>query len=99
MPRVFSEYNTSQATIEILGAKQPDRDYKQVRDYFLKLAEKMPEANYASKPSPDVRTCAQQVAHDADDQYNLCAPAKGETKKAAYKAVEDSLSHITKLSW
>jgi hypothetical protein len=68
------------------------RDYRSIRDYFIRAAEKMPEANYGFKPSPDVRTFAQQIAHVADDQYNLCAPAKGETRKAAYTAIEDTLS-------
>src|ERR1700692_3278046 len=68
------------------------KDYKNVRDYFIRAAEKMPEADYGFKPSPDVRNFGQQVAHVADDQYNLCAPAKGETRKAAYTAIEDSLS-------
>jgi hypothetical protein len=68
------------------------KDYLGIRDYFIRAAEKMPEADYAFKPSPDVRTFAQQMAHVADDQYNLCAPAKGETRKAAYTAIEDSLS-------
>ena len=53
------------------------RDYKSIRDYFIRAAEKMPEENYGFKPSPDVRSFAQQVAHVADDQYNLCAPAVG----------------------
>src|ERR1041384_3233269 len=52
----------------------------------------MPEANYGFKPSPDVRSFAQQVAHAADDQYNLCAPAKGEVRKAAYAEIESTLS-------
>jgi hypothetical protein len=68
------------------------RDYKGVRDFFIRAAEKMPEADYGFQPSPDVRTFGQQVAHVADDQYNLCAPAKGETRKAAYTAIEDTLS-------
>ena len=68
------------------------RDYKVIRDYFIRAAEKMPESNYGFKPSPDVRTFAQQIAHIADDQYNLCAPARGETRKAAYTAIEDTLS-------
>jgi len=50
-----------------------------------------------SKPSPDVRSFAQQVAHVADDQYNLCAPAKGETRKAAYTEIENTLSKKTDL--
>jgi uncharacterized damage-inducible protein DinB len=68
------------------------RDYKRIRDYFIRAAEKMPEENYSFKPSPDVRTFGEQVAHVADDQYNLCAPAKGETRKAAYTAIESSLT-------
>lgn len=68
------------------------RDYAVIRDYFIRAAEKMPEENYGFKPSPDVRTFAQQVAHVADDQYNLCGPAKGETRKAAYTDIEDRLS-------
>src|SRR5882724_3525643 len=68
------------------------RDYKAVKDYFIRAAEKVPEADYGFKPSPDVRTFGQQVAHVADDQYNLCAPAKGETRKAAYKEIENTLS-------
>src|SRR5215471_3899899 len=69
-----------------------NRDYKSIRGYFIRAAEKMPEADYSFKPSPDVRTFGQQIAHVADDQYNLCAPAKGETRKAAYTAIESSLS-------
>src|ERR1700682_1627774 len=52
----------------------------------------MPEAHYGFKPSPDVRTFGQMAAHVADDQYNRCAPAKGETRKAAYTEIEDTLS-------
>ena len=73
------------------------RDYQSIRDYFIRAAEKMPEENYGFKPSPDVRSFAQQVAHVADDQYNLCAPAKGETRKAAYTAIESSLSKKAEL--
>jgi uncharacterized damage-inducible protein DinB len=72
-------------------------DYQSVRDYFIRAAEEMPEPEYAFKPSPDVRTFAQQVAHVADDQYNLCAPAKGETRKAAYTEIESTLSKKAEL--
>ncbi len=68
------------------------KDYKNIRDFFIRAAEKMPEADYAFKPSPDVRSFGQQVAHAADDQYNLCASAKGEARKAAYTKIENTLS-------
>lgn len=73
------------------------RDYRSIRDYFLRAAEKMPEENYAFKPSPDVRSFAQQIAHVADDQYNLCAPAKGETRKEPYTYIESTLSKKAEL--
>jgi uncharacterized damage-inducible protein DinB len=68
------------------------RDYQSVRDYFIRAAEQMPEANYGFKPSPDVRSFGQQVAHVADDQYNLCAPARGESRKSSYTEIESTLS-------
>lgn len=67
-------------------------DYQGIRDYFTRAAEKMPEAKYGFRPSPDVRTFGQVVAHVADDQYNLCAPAKREVRKAAYTEIENTLS-------
>ena len=73
------------------------KDYQGVRDYFIRAAEKMPEANYGFKPSPDVRSFGQVVAHVADDQYNLCAPAKGEIRKAAYTEIEKTLSKKAEL--
>ena len=68
------------------------KDYRSIRDYFVRAAEKMPEENYGFKPSPDVRSFAQQIAHVADDQYNLCAPARGEVRKEAYRHIEETLS-------
>ena len=72
-------------------------DYQTVRDYFIRAAEEMPESAYSFKPSPDVRSFGQQVAHVADDQYNLCAPAKGETRTGAYRQIEQTLSTKTEL--
>jgi hypothetical protein len=57
----------------------------------------MPEANYSFRPTPEVRSFAQQVAHVADDQYNLCARARGETRKAAYTDIESRLSKKAEL--
>ena len=82
------------AAIVVAGSLTADvrTDYQRVRDYFIRAAEKMAAADYAFRPTPEVRTFAQQVAHVADDQYNLCSRARGETRKAAYTAIEDSLS-------
>lgn len=82
------------AALVVAGSLTADvrKDYLTVRDYVIRAAEKMPDAEYAFRPTPDVRSFAQQIAHIADDQYNLCAPAKGEKRDAAYTAIETSLS-------
>jgi uncharacterized damage-inducible protein DinB len=67
-------------------------DYRTVRDFVIRSAQKMPADKYGFRPTPEVRSFAQQVAHIADDQYNLCAPARGEKRAAAYTALESSLS-------
>lgn len=73
------------------------KDYHAVRDYFIRAAEKMPAEKYGFKPSADVRSFGQQIAHVADDQYNLCAPAKNEVRKAAYTEIENTLSSKAEL--
>jgi uncharacterized damage-inducible protein DinB len=82
------------AALTLAGSLTADvrTDYQRIRDYFIRAAEKMAADDYAFRPTPDVRTFAQQIAHVADDQYNLCAPARGEKRNAAYTAIEDSLS-------
>ena len=63
-----------------------------IRNYFIRSAEKMPEASYGFRPAPEVRTFGQIIAHVADDQYNICSMAKGETRHAAYSEIENTLS-------
>ena len=71
---------------------QEKADYKSVRDYVIRSAEKMAAADYAFKPAPGIRSFGQVIAHIADDQYNLCAPVKGEIRQAAYQDIENTLS-------
>jgi uncharacterized damage-inducible protein DinB len=72
-------------------------DYTTVKDYFLRSAEKMPEVDYSFKPTPEVRSFGQLIAHVADDQYNLCAPVKGEIRHAAYSEIEHTVTGKTDL--
>ncbi|MEP7366691.1 MAG: DinB family protein [Acidobacteriota bacterium] len=44
----------------------------------LKAAEKMPEAEYSFKPTPEVRSYGQLVGHIADGNRLFCSIAKGE---------------------
>ncbi len=48
----------------------------------IAAAQKMPEADYSFRPTPQVRTFGQLVGHVADGQYEFCGPASGETMAA-----------------
>ena len=61
-------------------SKETKAMYTAVKGYILKSAEKMPEANYSFKPSPEVRNYGAILGHLADDQYFFCSAAKGEKK-------------------
>ena len=61
-------------------SKETRELYGAVKGYILKSAEKMPEANYHFKPSPEVRDFGAILGHLADDQYFFCSAAKGEKK-------------------
>jgi uncharacterized damage-inducible protein DinB len=54
--------------------------YMQVQGYILRSAEKMPEADYAFAPTPEVRTFGRLIGHVADAQNMFCSLAKGEAR-------------------
>src|SRR2546430_297447 len=56
--------------------------YNMVKNNVVKAAEKMPEDNYAFKPTPEVRSFGQLVGHVADAQYSFCSAALGEKNPA-----------------
>lgn len=53
--------------------------YGYVKGILLSSAEKMPDANYAFRPTDSVRTYGQIVGHVADAQYSFCSIALGQT--------------------
>jgi uncharacterized damage-inducible protein DinB len=54
--------------------------YTGIKTNFTKAAEKMSEENYAFKPTPEVQSFGQRVAHIADANLRTCAAIKGEQK-------------------
>ena len=82
--------------------------YGMVKNNLVKGAEKMPEENYAFKPTPEVRSFGQLIGHVADANYMFCAaviggapPARGiekskTTKADLVKALKDAFSYCDK---
>lgn len=68
---------------------------------LLKAADRMPADAYDFKPSPDVRTFGQLIAHIADAQMGFCSGAKGQPRRlnAASKTSKADLVAALKLSF
>jgi len=54
------------------------RGYQNIQRNLLEAAEKMPDADYAFKPTPEVRPFGQLVAHVALSQFGTCAALKAD---------------------
>ena len=67
------------------------------RDFTLKVADQMPEADYGFKLTPPQMSFAEQMAHLAEDQANLLAPfASGGPKpsKPASMSKKDVMAYV-----
>ena len=78
-----------------------------VKRNIKESAEQMPEANYSFKPTPEVRSFGEILAHVAGASYVFCAAAKGEkspfgeedfektakTRDAILKATTDAIAY------
>ena len=67
-----------------LGAQGPNAlvneakfPWSVVRDNLLKMAQKMPEENYGFKPSPEMESFGQRVAHIAGANLRVCQGVGG----------------------
>ena len=56
--------------------------HSMIKDNIIRSAEKMPEANFPFKPTPEVRSFGQIVGHVADSQYLFCSAASGKPNPA-----------------
>jgi uncharacterized damage-inducible protein DinB len=54
------------------------RGYQNVQSNLAEAAEKMPEEHYGFKPTPEVKSFGQHVAHIALSNYGLCSGLKNE---------------------
>jgi len=57
--------------------------YTAIKTNLTKAAERMPDAEYAFKPTPDIRTFGALIAHIADAQGGTCAAASGGPRPAS----------------
>jgi uncharacterized damage-inducible protein DinB len=85
MNRYFSQVLLAAFAVSALHAQDAlvgpvKQSYTSVKNNLLKAADKMPDENYSFKPTPEVQTWGQRVAHMADSNIGTCARLKGEQK-------------------
>jgi uncharacterized damage-inducible protein DinB len=83
--------------------------FDRVKGHIAQSAEQVPEADYAFKPTPEVRSFGQLLAHVADGNYMMCGALAGEkpagqsvektktTKSDLQKALADSFAYCDKV--
>ena len=59
----------------VAGAKWT---FDTVKSYITRSAEQVPEADYAYRPTPEVRTFGQLIGHVINSHYNYCSSVLGE---------------------
>jgi uncharacterized damage-inducible protein DinB len=67
-----------QATFPFIGELK--QNYGFVKNNLIQLAEKMPEEHYSFKPTADVRSFAESIAHVSDSQARSCSLVNGVSK-------------------
>jgi len=65
--------------------------WQRMTGYIITAAEQTPEKDYAFRPTHDVRTFGQQIAHVAGAQKMMCAAALGE-KSSAEDEIEKTVT-------
>jgi uncharacterized damage-inducible protein DinB len=64
--------------------------YAEVKDSVLRTAQKIPADLYSYQPTPEVRTFAQLLGHEADGQYEFCSAVTG---KPVNKNIEKTVKN------
>jgi hypothetical protein len=97
---------TPPAGQKISLAQGLQRSYATVKQNLTEAADKLSDADYTWRPSPDIRPYGGQFGHVANSQFNSCSAAKGEanpnqgndfekktTKAEIVKALADSFAY------
>ncbi len=58
------------------------QNYSQQKGMLLAAADRMSDADYSFKPTPETGTFGSRIAHVADAQIMICSAVNGESKKA-----------------
>lgn len=77
------------------------KEWERAKTYTKEYLDAMPESGYALKPTPEMRSFAQQMLHLTDGNYGFAAAATGATSPVGQgeseKTTDISKANVTKL--
>ena len=77
------------------------KDWERAKAYTKEYLDSMPEAGYNLKPTPEMRSFAEQMLHLTDGNYGFASAASGEKSPVAFgeseKTTDKSKANVTKL--
>jgi len=77
------------------------KEWERAKAYTKAYMDSMPETGYALKPTPEMRSFAEQLLHLTDANYGFAAVATGEkspiAQGASEKSTDKSKANVTKL--
>lgn len=76
------------------------KDWERAKAYTKEYLDAMPESGYAFKPTPEMRSFAEQMLHLTDTDYGFVASATGEkpgVKDLEKTTTDKSKANVTKL--
>ena len=60
------------------------KDWERAKVYTKEYLDSMPESGYSLKPTPDMRSFAEQMLHLSDANYGFASAATGEKSPVAF---------------
>lgn len=90
-----SVYAQAQSTEELV------KDWERAKAYTKEYLDAMPESGYSTKPTPEMRSFAEQILHLTDTDYGFVAAATGQTpavKDLEKTTTDRSIANVTKLA-
>jgi len=77
------------------------KEWERAKAYTKEYLDAMPESGYALKPTPEMRSFAEQMLHLTDANYGFTSGATGEKSPVGFgeseKAADKSKANVTKL--
>lgn len=77
------------------------KEWERAKTYTKEYLDAMPESGYALKPTPEMRSFAEQMLHLTDANYGFASAASGEKSPVGFgeseKTVDKSKANVTKL--